>query len=299
MSLQLQRTCWHDLEVAHPPDWELVTASGPNEPGRLTFADRRYQRLDLRWRPIQYKPNLSLLLDKHRQETDPQDRPRKLTTAPAPWQGLVRSVSGATVVHAGRFFPDTGWLVEGMLLWPKARQRGLENAVLRSVAPRVAGERALWQAMGLSLEVSREYALAAMTTHAGRIRWELAAGPGRGSRITVERLAVPDYWVPDSLGNWLQAELPEGTQVLHEGRATVNGHVAAEVIADISRGILRRFRRSRRVQISRAWRCPTENRAYHVAYAERRQDDAISLPKHLTVFCCGRAAAPVSAGEDA
>ena len=62
-----ERTCWRGLSVEHPAAWELSLASGAGEPGRIGFADRRYTRLEVAWREVDFVPNLELMMDKYRQ----------------------------------------------------------------------------------------------------------------------------------------------------------------------------------------------------------------------------------------
>ena len=54
------------MEIGHPPDWELSFACEPDAPGRCSFSDRYYQRMDVRWRELKYVPDLDKMLDKYR-----------------------------------------------------------------------------------------------------------------------------------------------------------------------------------------------------------------------------------------
>ena len=85
MTIRLERTSWRGIRVDHPAHWELAWASGPDEPGRLTFADRYYHRLEVRWRPLRFVPNLDMLLDKYRRkEKDDATEILELTSPPQP-----------------------------------------------------------------------------------------------------------------------------------------------------------------------------------------------------------------------
>jgi hypothetical protein len=281
------------MRIDHPADWELVTAAGPDEPGKCTFADRRYQRLDVQWREVSYVPNFELILDRYRQQKDPKQRPSNLAGAPEPWRGLLRKFPDATLVHAGRFFGDAKWLVEATLLWPAERDVEVENAVLAAMCPQKGASQRLWQAMGLYVTMPADYTVRDYSSQAGRIRWDISAPGRRGAVVSVERIALVRHWLKSSVAEWLESELPEGSEVRARRNTDINGHRADVMISRVRRGTLSRLRGSMNVRLDIAWRCPVEERVYRISFTERRKDELISRPEQVEVACCGRAAATV------
>ena len=157
MAGTLERTCWRGMQTEHPPEWELAVVSGLDEPGRCTFADRYYQRLDIRWSPLKYVPNLKLVLDKHRRRSESEkDRPVCDMDSPPPdWEGVMRQAEPGVVVHAARFFRHLRWLVEATLVWPGRRDLSLERQILESISAQDPdAPLRLWQAMGITMRIS-------------------------------------------------------------------------------------------------------------------------------------------------
>jgi len=308
MAAVLERTCWREIQVDHPPQWELAVASGAQEPGRLTFSDRRYHRLDIRWRPLKYVPNLDLVLSgyKRKQKGD-KTKYSHLTSAPSPWKGLVRKTTGTTVVHAVRFYRDVRLLTDVAIVWPGARRDiSLENALLESLQARQAdGQPALWQAMGLSVQCPAGYDLRQSSRQVGRIQWDFFKMAGqdkidkRAGVLRVERIAMPDHLLNGrAIRDWLVDELPAGFHTLRQRTVPQGRHSADELISAAKTGLFARIAGSQQMRLDLAWLCPIEGRIYHVQFSEKRQDEDIALPASWQVNCC-KAAPPVRASRHA
>ena len=111
--MEMHQTCWRGMWIQHPTEWELSHASRLDQPGQCTFTDPAYQRLDVRWRPLTYVPNLQLMLTRYRKHESRDDETEliDLTGAPPEWLGVVRRTPQAWIVHAGRFFREARLLV--------------------------------------------------------------------------------------------------------------------------------------------------------------------------------------------
>jgi len=309
MAASLERTSWREVQIDHPSCWELAVASGPDDPGRLTFSDRRYHRLDLKWRAIRYVPNVDLLLTRHHSRDQKDGRKvSPLTTAPPPWKGLVQETASACIVHAMRHFSGARLLVEASLVWPGRRDIPLENAVLASVAtPDARQDARLWQAMGLSVTCPWQYDLRASSLKVGQIQWDFLAMAGQhkvdkqAAALRVERMAMPEHWLKgQALRDWLAGQLPPGARVISQmcirqdqqvtpgpTRGTWRSPHPAEQILSASKAPLAgRIRGLQDVRLDLAWLCPPEGRAYHVQLTQRRTDERVEPLAGLQVRCC-------------
>jgi len=281
------------MEIEHPASWELSSASAFDEPGRCAFSDRLYQRLDVRWRPLKYVPNLEIMLKKHRRKESRDDEVKlsDLTGAPEPWRGVVRQGQQATIVNAGAFFRDSRLLVEAAIVWPEQRDRELEDAMLAAIHPQEGDcELRRWQAMGISMSVRKDRQLREAILQVGKISWMFQNDPRRDkATLTVQRLAMPDAWLNTSLLDWLATSVPDGHKVVRQDPVTVNSHRGHQIISRRSLGLLSAIRGRHEMLLSMAWLCPTENRVYRVEVAETSRQEEIALPEDLSVTCCRRA----------
>jgi len=298
MSAALARTCWRAVQVDHPPEWEVVVACGPDDPGRLTLADRYFHRLDMRWRALKYVPNMDLMLSKYKQRSkEDKSEITDLKSAPLPWRGVVHKTPRGVIVHAGRFFKPARLLVEVAIIWPERRDLSLESTLLSSIAPvnSGAGTR-LWQAMGLSVTSPSSFHLRESSLKVGRIQWNFSlepaekvafAGVKRRPQLSIERVAVPHYWLKGkALGDWLGEQLPDGWRRLRRRIVPQGPHSAEELISVRKTSIGLRLRGYHQMRLDLAWRCPLEGRVYHVSFVELRRNEEIHLPSQWQVHCC-------------
>jgi len=273
--------------VDHPAEWELSMACGLNEPGRCEFADRHYQRLDLRWRPLKYVPNLDRMLDKHRRQEEQNAQLEELHGAPSAWRGVIHKLPDGTVVHAGRFFRNVRWLVETVLVWPENRDQKLENAVLASIAPEDPNsDLRLWQASGMSVTVARRFDLHDSEAKVGRVRWNFATSQKDGPTLSVERIAMPQYWLKGPLREWLVDQLPDGYEQIRQDQKPFNAHRGEWLISCTKARTLSRLRGFKQIRLDLAWLCPMESRAYHVSFTKLSRERDVTLPAHIKVRCC-------------
>lgn len=287
----------------HPASWEVSIASGGDEPGRLTFVDRRYTRLDLRWRPLKHPPNLDLMLEKYRQKSSGrkgQDvQLGNLTGCPADWKGVVRQAPEGLFVHAGRFFKSQRLLVEAAIIWPERRDKSLERAVLASIAPQdLDAPQRHWRALGLDVTLDRDFELIQNDAKVGRVTWTFGKGKKHaGPRLLVERLAMVQYWLKQPLADWLTQQLPIRSRQIGGDETTFNGHPCARLLSHSKSSTVASLRGRRRVELDMSWHCPTDERVYRLAFSRVQKEKQLELPTDLAVGCCQ--ATPKMEGADA
>jgi hypothetical protein len=281
--------------VDHPADWEIAVACGPDDPGRLTLTDRRYYRLDLKWKPLRFVPNIDLMLTRHhKRDQNDQRQITPLATAPPPWKGVVIKTESSRIVHAMRYFTDPRMLIEASLIWPGRRDAAVESAVLASIEP--ASDRKglrLWQAMGMSVTCPSRYDLRKFDPKVGRIQWDFSAmrtadkADKSAGVLRVERIALPDRLLNGrGVGDWLSDELGPGARTLNRKRRADLPHAPEEIVSASPAPIGARLRGFQEVRLDLAWMCPVESRVYHVQLSQRRLDDQIELPGGFQVACC-------------
>ena len=287
MTVSLEHTCWRGMHVDHPRQWELVSASGVDEPGQCKFADRFYERIDLRWRGLQYVPNLDRMLTKYRSAAAKDQQITELAGAPSHWRGLLQNTAGSQVVHAVRFFQQPRLLAELTIVWPRCRHLELEREILASVRPENPQDKLkLWQAMGISATVCSDFELVKCTSTVGLVKWDFQTRQKRGPLLRIERLAMPQEWLKGPLRDWLAGQLPAGARKLRGELAIYNNHRGEQLISTTKIGTVSNLRGLRRLKIDVAWQCPLEGRLYRVSFAEVSRDQEIALPGHLKVRCC-------------
>ena len=291
MAVELDRTCWRGMEIGHPVDWELSLASSLDSPGRCSFSDRYYQRLDVQWRPLTYVPQMDRMLDKYRARKEKKTTFHDAPHLPAEWHGLARKTAKAWILHAGRFFRERRLLVEVTILWPDKRDKAAERAILASIAAQDPDAPArTWRASGIEATISGDWELVSGSAQVGRVRWEFRPrkkrrGPRRAV-LTVERIAAPRYWLDEPLRDWLTDQLPQYSRTIHRGGVQVNAHPGEQLTSRTRIATLPSLRGIRRLRLDVAWQCPIEDRVYHVSYSEPSRRDELVLPEHFQVRCC-------------
>ncbi|MCY2930546.1 MAG: hypothetical protein NTV86_13815 [Planctomycetota bacterium] len=371
--MEFQMTCWRGMEIRHPAGWELAVASGPEEePGlgrKCTFADREFQRLEVRWRELASEPKIEILMEKHRKAAqDLKVAGRDMTGLPDGWQGFYQEAyqeacqkqaegSGqgkgkdrGVVVRTARGF-DIGegtegmgsrgkakgekgekgeegkkgrMLVEATMVWPTGRDVELERRILMGMRPEGRKGTRLWRAMGMEVELGREYDMVEMKAPVGKIEWVFSrvartappAQAGEGGRedgekrdrgkkgekdatVSLSRLAMPKYWLDGPLRDWVAGQAPALADKLRQEPCEVNGHRGEMVLSEQELNAWANWRGWKQYRLDVAWLCPVEERVYHIVCRQRRRDAELSLPESLRVGCCGAGWPGKGCGADA
>jgi hypothetical protein len=286
MSIRFERTCWRGLEIEHPADWEVSSATACPEPARLALSDRRRERLDMRWRTLSYEPRMESLLAAYVGKEDGGARPRRMDDLSAGWHGAKETVSGVCVVRAGRFFPEARMLVEATFAWPGQRDAATESRLLSSVRPldSRAADRP-WQAMRMRATLPSSYDLFGFSSTAGLTEWRFGTAPGKPPSLTLRQLTMPRYWLRIPIDQWLRSALPGDSRVLRSGPAARNGHEGAECLSR-GRAGWRRLAGQRTLRLDVAWLCPVEQRVYHATRTVTGRGREVTLPESFRVECC-------------
>lgn len=296
----LQTTVWRGMRMATPADWEIAQVSGPKDDGRCIFVDRHNTRLDIRWRTVDQEPNLDVMLEAHLQDASDEEQGHCVQMGSPDWRGVETAVEHGVVVHAGRYFPERRWLAEATIVWPHGRDRDAEQDLLAGLAPEQLDEKTIrWQAMGLRMRMPVDQVWQKCSASVGRVRWDFTCGKGAAAtKVSVERLAMPEYWLTGSLATWLRRDLPKSARKVSSAKTTVNGHTASTLVSEYTskrRGALPVMRKRLRFDV--AWLCPVEDRLYRVSHTSpARRAGKLGLPNGLSIDCC-QPAPPVPVRE--
>lgn len=290
MAQPTELTSWRGLVLYHPASWEVALVSGPRETGRLLFADRSCQRLDVHWRPLTYVPDMDRMLEKYRPPRKERGSTQTLDSRLSDWRGVVRKLDAGTVVHAATFFRDRRLLVEAAMVWPSRRNTELETQILSTIRPEPddTPDR-LWQAMGMSLRMDRAYELTESKAKVGAVQWTFVAEEDDAAAdVTVERLAMPKYWLDEPLREWLVQQAPGAEEIDRQDPVTRNNHRGEQLISHGRINTLATIRGIHRYRLDTAWTCPIEERVYRVTCTRSSKAEDLEFPDGLKINCCRR-----------
>ena len=300
---ELDLTIWRGMEIRHPGDWEVAVASPPGDMGRISLADRNWQRLDVTWRRLRGRPKLTELAEKFRDEhlkgfekdakskkvalTDQEVRLLDLPDPPAGWAGFMQKRVTGTLVRALKHIPERELLIEIALLWPHRRNEQLEEAILTGLTPLPAdAPTQRWRAMGIDVELDRPFRLELSTPQVGRIHWEFNDGAKHCDPLVIERTAMPESYINDTLANWLPKQQPIGSKVIQQFAVPVNGHPGQYILTRGQAGRMGSLRGRHSVRIETAWVCPLEDRLYRICRSCVTKGEAVPMPDSLELRCC-------------
>lgn len=288
MEVKYNRTCWQGIYLEHPADWELCATSGNSDAGSLYLGDRRRRRLRFYWRKLDYRPNLERLVDKRNAEDEENEEVEwRRVGLPGEWTGVIEKKGGASMLHSGRFFEDEGVLVEAIIFWPHGRNLEGEARILQSVGFAKEEDGGMpWKAMGLDALIPVEFAFDKYDSLAGKVAWEFKKKEKKPTRLTIERLGVPDYWLKSSMQEWLEAQLAHGSGIRSRNLIQWRNHQAVKILSTAAASGIRRIRGMYKVVLCVGWKCETENRVYRVVLDTFARDFNIRLPENLRVNCC-------------
>jgi hypothetical protein len=279
-----EHTSWRDVQVDHPADWELFRMTWKGDRWRCSFTDRYHQRMDMRWRRLDYAPSMEKMLERH-QEKEQRERTVVLDGQPEGWMGTLREVEGGWVVNAGRFFDAAKVLVELILVWPGDRDRQLENRILQGVGPiELQDGMRLWKAMGMSVQLDEKYDIFEYKAEAGRIEWVFAKQKKGGQRVAIERLSMPKYWLKGPVADWLRSQAKDWS-IKSQWSQSMNGHTAAALKAEAKGLMVDSLLLKKKVKAEVAWLCDREQRVYRVSCNATQRSREIDVPKDVIVKC--------------
>lgn len=289
MTSDWDTTCWCGMWLAHRRDWEVTGVSTSGRAGRCELADRRYQRLVVRWdrrhRPWDVEDSIKLF-DRDAGADTPSDA---LSDLSPPWQGKLYDHGPHKTTRVARTFDDGRLLVETALHWPIGhRDAQLEHRLLSAIHPEdQQADTLTWRAMGIEAELPRNWELAEARALAGRITWRFEP-QDRSAELLIERLGMPDLWLDRPLGDWLEANLPAKPRHKAVDRQTVRlgDHETEQLLCRSKIDVFSTLIGRRALRREVAWRCETENRLYRLVHRRTVRGPWLDLPPGVSVTCC-------------
>ncbi|MFW6061409.1 MAG: hypothetical protein ACOC93_01245 [Planctomycetota bacterium] len=284
MQRDWELTSWQGMQMQHPHDWELASVNEPGGGGRCAFFDRYAQRLDIQWQQVKDAPDLEKEIEDYRGE--------ELPDPPEGWRGTAQRGEQVVVVRACRYFEQPRLLAEVTVRWPierDPRDAEAERQILASIQPEPPSRpRQRWRALGLDLELRREFELTSADTSAGRIALTFQDEQKHPVTLTVARLSMVEYWLNAPLEQWLQRQLPRKPKhrVRDQKRRRMKGHQAEALYTRAKIDVFRYAAGYRNLRLDVAWQCEKERRLYHVTVEQRVRGKEIDLPESLSVTCC-------------
>ncbi|MCE5327442.1 MAG: hypothetical protein LLG01_13625 [Planctomycetaceae bacterium] len=287
---EFERTCWRGLEVDHPAHWEVAVASGPKQDHRLVLADRYHHRLDVRWKHLDYNPQLERVMDRYRQHEGGSVEFQPIDSLSEGWLGVLQPLEPkGALAHLGKFFAARGVLVEATVFWPGKRDVNLERVLAEGISPQdPAPPQRTWQAMGMSLDIDKRYDLTEADLKVGRLRWTFASGAKGDAELVVERIALAEQWLDEPLREWLVRELPGEFTPLRQDAMELPAHRGERVTSQAKMYFHHTLRGIRRLRVDQAWLCPLESRVYRMTASLPSREQALDFPAHVSVRCCRR-----------
>jgi hypothetical protein len=218
---------------------------------------------------------------------------RDLTDLADGWEGFCQDPPQGSqrgvVVRAARAFDEgkTKVLVEVTIVWPGRRDVDLEKQILAGVQPAPEGATRLWRAMGLEVELPREFDLVEMKAPVGKVEWTFHAGGKKDPTVTVARLAMPRYWLNGPLRDWLGEQVPLMAVKRREEPCEINAHRGERVLSEQPLHLISHWRGWKRYRLDVAWLCPAQERVYLITCVQPRRDAELAMPPSLRIGCCG------------
>ncbi len=281
-----ERFSWMGVAFAVPLEWELTSIKEARGAWRATFADRRHERLSVQWRTVAARPRIEPMVAAALEEDE--SHPAPLRGLPPDWVGLRSSGPRGEVEHLASFLKEAQLLIEAVLVTPEGVPRQEPKGLLTSIGPqdRAAGG-LVWQAMGMLLTAPPEYRIKRFDSQPGDTTWHLERPQtAEGELFSVRRIAMPSYWLRDSLEAWLRRRPPVDAREQGLERCLRNGHEGFAMLTRQRRGLASHWRRRYNLRRDLAWRCSAEERVFHVSRSLRGRGEVPPLPSGFGVSCC-------------
>ena len=286
---------WRQFELEHPEDWEMLQYGRRDDAGRCAFADRYQYRLEFNWRKFDGTPDWERTLSDYRSKLQTDHPDAKLRPVKsANWSGLDMHDGKVRTSRFGRFFAQSGCLVEMVFIWPDRKDADLSRRVLESVYPRPARNgRVRWRAFGMDLRADESLALKRCEVEPARAELHFATDQKHSPTESYHRLGMVDQWLKGSVADWLELRAPADLVGARPGRILRNDHHVAHLEGTLKQGHMRRVFRAPFRYTSAAWRCPNDGRLYCVTrtFASRQSEDVdASAPAGRRLTCCDQLA---------
>jgi hypothetical protein len=281
---------WLGLRLEVPSDWQIVRHGLKPERGRLTFADRFAERLDLTWRKVPSEPDVESMVKDQRVRDDSEGSSSELRIPG--WCGYRRTCAGESLVRAARYDAESKRLIEVVLVVEprQGRSTKVDDRLLNQIrSAETIDQRQRLRAFDIDVTLRKSLRLCRATVEPANVTFAFAAADTRSiptssqASAVIRRMGMAASWYRGNALRLLERESPR----VDFGRVReirVNAHVATYAEGDASRTrVLRWFGRGAHRRAV-AWLCEAENAVYHVATTS--SDLAPLGPEALTVECC-------------
>lgn len=269
----LQSVVWLDLSLTVPADWEIVRHCCRASAGRLVWVDRYEQRLLLSWAACPQPPDAVRLFADYQARDAVTEA---ATLGVNGWHGYRTK----NLTRAGCHDPHHGRWIEMTITAP-----GQETALLESFAIAPPGERRVWRAFGVHLELPAAWTVTAADIQPGATT--LTFQQGR-HEMRLRRLGMVESWFDGDVEKFLRR------QIAGEYRAASHPvHPAGQMA---SRETGRRWEQwlgRLRARHDMAWHCPVSQAVFHLTTL------GCALLEEIAVHCCEATAVAVPASRPA
>jgi|LSQX01.3.fsa_nt_gb hypothetical protein len=249
---------WNQIGVELPADWECLQFARDPLVGRCAFADRYRYRFELNWRQTPGEPDFKRMMKDYETALAGEWEGIRHVRCRG-WPGLTGRRGDEVVSRYGRWFEETGLLVEVVLVHQGERDAALERSVLstvRAVPPEPSGLQ-LWRAFGMEMRVPRMYRLGECVVEPGRVGLRFD-GPGKPDRWIFRRYGMVDAWLKGDVRQWLAAQCGEPVRGARLKPGAAGGVERLEGIWR-PKGLLLR----RGAYAAAVWRDSRDGRLYH------------------------------------
>jgi hypothetical protein len=284
---------WLGLRLEVPSDWQIVRHGLKADRGRLTFADRYAERLDLTWQELQSDPDVECMINDQRARDDSAAPSSQVRIAG--WSGYRRTCGHESLVRAARYDARSKRLIEALLVVEpnQGRSTKVDEHLLNAVhVIEAIDQRQRLCAFDIDLTIPDRLRLSRATVEPANVTFEFASPDAKsilGSSpvsAVVRRMGMAASWYRGNALRLVERESPR-VDFCRAREIRVNAHAADYAEGDASRAhALRWFGRGARRR-AMVWLCEAENAVYHVATTSC--DRAPLLPEALRVKCCKEA----------
>lgn len=266
----MQTIIWRNIELAVPPDWEMLQYSLNRERGRCAMADRYQIRFEWNWRMVEGAPDFDRMIGDY--QTQLAEQKKVLAThaeTVAGWRGFHgRLQDQTTMSRFARYFVEEKLLLETVFLWPAKRDAQLEYQVLstaRYVAPTADNSRR-WKAFGLEITVPGTLPPRRLAVEPARVAFRFGKRKDETYTQEYRRLGMTAEWLQVPVPEWLQKQ---SGRLTDRASRTHGGHEIHTATFELKLAFLHRFRGLKLRRRAEAWICPEDERLYYAEETRR------------------------------
>ena len=197
---------WLGMAFFVPRDWEIVRHSVRCEAGRLTFVDRRAQRLQLGWVRCRSTPAVDRMISDYQARDQEEDAGYRFRSVERGiFRGYRRVGGPMPLTRAGTFDEKGKRWIELTIPWHERYDAGLERALIDGFDLVAPGEEAVrWRAFGLTAEVPPGWRLHRARVWPGETELRFRMGKGEAQ---LRRIKSLEDWFDGNLLAFLRRQI--------------------------------------------------------------------------------------------